>query len=134
MIGDGERDVITQTAATLCTHVPTFETTDAIQRSRNKGCRSGAHGESDTGEALSGADWASPGAIVAAASDDSAPRASPRAPSMAEVVARARGSLADRSSAARERPNLRERLTVSQRHFIHLSSAAAAGRTTPAVE
>ena len=44
-MGDGVSRVISHAAPTFCIQVPTFDTTEAIQRARNTGCRSGLHGE-----------------------------------------------------------------------------------------
>src|SRR4051794_39721789 len=41
--GDVASIVISQEAATVCIHVPTFERTDAIHIARNIPCRSGIH-------------------------------------------------------------------------------------------
>src|SRR5579883_2936369 len=41
--GDVASSVISQEAATVCIHVPTFETTEAIHMARNRPCRSGVN-------------------------------------------------------------------------------------------
>jgi hypothetical protein len=43
--GDDESPVITHAAAVVCIHVPTFETSDAIQKPRKSGFRSGRHAD-----------------------------------------------------------------------------------------
>src|SRR4249919_3958260 len=53
--GEGVREVISHAAPTFCIHVPIFDVSDAIQRARNTGSRSGSHAETPGRAAES--DW-----------------------------------------------------------------------------
>jgi hypothetical protein len=44
-VGDGVSSVISHAAPTFCIQVPMLDVTEAIQRARNRGCRSGVQAE-----------------------------------------------------------------------------------------
>jgi hypothetical protein len=49
IVGLGASEVINHAAPTFCIQVPMLEATDAIQRARNNGCRSGLQAELGAG-------------------------------------------------------------------------------------